>query len=62
MTAIGEMWFDCFSSNSDNEEDSVLSEESEHNELDEEFEMNAELGDPETGYLLGKAHIGNKLW
>jgi hypothetical protein len=41
---------------------SGISDESDHPELDEDFEMNADLADPETGYLLGKSNIANHLW
>ena len=47
---------------SDADDASGISDESEHPELDAEYEMNAELADPETGYLLGKSNIANHLW
>lgn len=60
--AFSEEWFDCVSSMSETEFDSGVSDDSDHNELDEEYEMNADLADPESGYLLGKAGIANHLW
>ena len=50
------------SSMSGTEFDSGESDDSDHHELDEEYEMNADLADPESGYLLGKAGIANHLW
>jgi len=45
-----------------NENPSGISDESDHPELDDDYEMNADLADPETGYLLGKSNIANHLW
>jgi hypothetical protein len=46
---------------SDEDPGSGISDESDHYELDEDYEMKAELADPETGHLLGKSNIANHL-
>jgi len=46
----------------DHEADMEMCESDTPPELDPEFEQNADIGDPNEGYMLGRAGMMNRLW